>query len=208
MCKGSRYSSYDVKQLIARHDPLQMLLDKVMGRSQVDSLKLQVTLQPGSIDPCVLALLSTEDKKKRDANGALLESRWDLGKFAKPCSVPGMPKDLYMALADAPELMGHIWANPKLRVRLLEKSSIEQIILSDLPRVRPATLEDMSDLPLVLTVSFQLPDLALGQEEIQETLSASVEFLVELIDTLGSHGRLSADVRFFKILGFQSKMVR
>ena len=181
---------------------MKLLVDYFQGARMVDRVKFIATLNPQESDPFVLALFP------KTKSTALAKTRWDVQNFSKPCVGPNIPRDVFTSLSDAPETVELLWSTPKLRKFLflfsgldesgqgtpLSNPILEQLVLSDLPSSKPTAVDDLKDLPKLLTVAFKLPSLVQSPDAIADQINLMTEFLTELIDTIGTRGRLSADV--------------
>ncbi|KAI9093727.1 hypothetical protein DFS34DRAFT_595969 [Phlyctochytrium arcticum] len=201
-------SVYGQLHLAARYDIYQWLLDIVQPEKAKDTLTLIATLNEEESDPVVFSILH----KKIAAD--VKKQRWDLANFqqdeftaARDGSFPGAPfPGDYQLRCDSKEFVTGLWEEERIRRALytsigLDRNGngtplhtlIEQIILTDLPTVKPESLEDISQAGKTITMTLQLPNLANLDDRESEAIVASVDLLLAIVDYVGQCGRLSQD---------------
>eukprot|EP00842_Homolaphlyctis_polyrhiza_P004823 jgi/Hompol1/5341/HPOL_001236-RA len=188
---------------VARHDIFQWVMDFAQAKNKCDKVTLKFTLQDNIADQFLLAILP---KYNVDS---ILKSRWDLANFPKARDFPGFPKDELSLLTDAPEFAALLWQDPYIRKTLLKSvgrdgkyrtassmdTIIEEIILSNLPKTNPETIEAFENQPRVLTVTFRLPYVMDAVDDVKEMMNDIIELSMDIIDYIGRFGTLSAEAK-------------
>ncbi|KAJ3296185.1 Coiled-coil domain-containing protein 47 [Borealophlyctis nickersoniae] len=196
-------SIHGVLHLAARTDIIQRVVDLLKPKGACDKLTIRATLNKEESDPIIFAILPTSSAPE------VVKERWDLNDFAIKRDLAGFPKQYYSLYTDSPEFAGILWDDANFKKAIwsslgldeqgngqpLEKPLIERIILSDLPQEQPQKVEDLSECNKELEFVFRLPNLARLSQEEQASLMAQAELVLDTIDHVGQHGKLSAESR-------------
>ena len=151
------------------------------------------TFNDDETDSIVFAIL------ERAKATEVVKSRWDLDNFPKPKEYPGFPKEKFVLLTDSGEFSEKLVQYESL-IETLNKAGqglpgypagpiIESVILSDVAIEQPTKIEDLKA-EKKLTIVCKLPSSLSAVDEFQTSLH---QFVVDLIDIIGLHGKLSAD---------------
>ncbi|KAK5672146.1 Coiled-coil domain-containing protein 47 [Batrachochytrium dendrobatidis] len=192
---------YGYVHLVARHDLVQWLIDYYLGNDQYDKVTLTFTFNDKVADPFTFAILPKATGDSIKAN------RWDLNNFPKVRDLPGFPKSHYMIMTDAPEFAVAVWDDPAIRATifksigldengngdtLFKEPLIDQIILTDLPTVKPETIEALKQ-PRTLNMTYRIPNAQPPTKDMIDTMCQMNQLGFDLVDYVGQKGLLSID---------------
>lgn len=158
-----------------------------------------MTFEDKIADPFVFAILPSKTAK------ATIKDRWDLDHFPRERPLSGFPKDVYTLVTDAPEFAKQVWDEPLVRKFITnallpdEKGHtpivLDELIITDLPKTQPDTLDGLKNIPRTLTLTFRLPDVANADDATKTLMNDVIEFLLVLVDCVGQFGVFSVDVK-------------
>ncbi|KAJ3304070.1 Coiled-coil domain-containing protein 47 [Kappamyces sp. JEL0829] len=194
---------YGFLSFFPRHDLVVQAYNLFMGVTVSDRVQINFVLNEDESDPAVVAIVP------RAKATAMTKQRWDLDNFPRPRELAAFPKDDYVLLTDNAEFAANLWAIPSVKKAVwgsfgldengegtrLSKPRLESIMLSDMPFKEPETVEELKTANKTLQFVFSIPDLTKATKEEHEYQTLLSEMMMDVVDFIGTKGRLSSDAR-------------
>jgi len=186
--------------LIPRHDPIAYLYSIFKG-TFYDKATITCTLNCAT-DPLVFAILSKRlehaIKSEKDIEG--IPQRWDLS-FPRPVGDTNLP-NVFSMYSESPEIARLIMQDQDVQRALSLAANVdlapgsvwlEQLTVSDLPRVKPSSAEDLESFEKCLSLTFRLPSsFANGldaETQVKEIVWNVNKLALDIVDLIAMYGK-------------------